>query len=235
VRGWVGATLALYGRVLRQAVVLAARNWAVMLMPVVYAGILGLATVVGAVLGPFGPFLRYLAYVVCASSWLALAGEIIRTGRVRLADVPTSFGAYVNDLLVVGFVVWGIQLVIGFSALVVPFAAIVLLLAMLVFLNAVPELIYLGRHAPMELLPESYRFIVENWIEWFPPNVPLVLVMLLGPVVLLAPDAGSPAVWLYDLVFGAVAYVTTLVRGLLFLELAGSTRRSREFRRRAAG
>ena len=37
-----------------------------------------------------------------------------------------------------------------------------------------PELVYLGRHAPRELLVESYRFIGENWIEWFPANVLLV-------------------------------------------------------------
>ena len=48
-------------------------------------------------------------------------------------------------------------------------------LVLLIFLNAVPELIYLGHHGGLNLLSESYRFIGENWIEWFPPNMLLIL------------------------------------------------------------
>jgi len=37
-------------------------------------------------------------------------------------------------------------------------------------LNPVPELIYQGRSgASIEILKDSYEFILENWIEWFVP------------------------------------------------------------------
>jgi hypothetical protein len=57
--------------------------------------------------------------------------------------------------------VWGLRLIASLVFAPFPFLLLVFLLATLVFLNAVPELIYLG-HAPAELLVESYRFISEN-------------------------------------------------------------------------
>jgi hypothetical protein len=99
-----------------------------------------------------------------------------------------------------------------------------------VFFNAVPELIYLARHGAADLLVASYRFIGENWVEWFPANL-LLLVIVLGTG-LLVPDGP------FGLVSGfAAGLVTTyawIVRGLLFLELTTSSRRGREFKRRAA-
>jgi len=227
---WLTDTLTLYAQVFRRGAVLALRNWGVGFLVVVYVGVLSLVAVLVAPLGIVGGFLVYLALVACVSSWLALAGEVIRTGRVKLADVPASFGAYLNDLLVVGFIVWGLQLIGGILAAVAPFVAIVFGLATAVFLNAVPELIYLGRRAPAELLVESYRFIGENWIEWFPANVLLFGTVLAAQAILPAGPFGL----LGAAGVGLVLYFATIVRGLLFLELAGSTRRSREFRRRVA-
>jgi hypothetical protein len=107
---------------------------------------------------------------------------------------------------------------------------LVIVLAAFVFLNAVPELVYVGRHAPMEVLGESYRFVVENWIEWFPAN--LVLLACVAGVFLLPTD---PYGLVLTVLLGLVLYFVMVVRGLLFQELATSSRRGREFRRRAAG
>src|SRR5207244_3175213 len=113
-----------------------------------------------------------------------------------------------NDLLTVGFFMWMLGMIDRYVLAPFPLVSIVFELAAFVFLNAVPELIYLGRHSAAELLVESYRFIGENWIEWFPPNVVMVL--------------------------GVAAYFFMIVRGLLFLELSTSSRRAREFQRRAS-
>lgn len=229
-RGWIGDTAALYGRVFRQGALLALRNWAVGLVVVVYMAFLGIVGLLAAPLGIVGGLLVYLAAVACASSWLALVAQVLRAGRVRLKDVPGSFGAYLGDLLTVGFLVWGLRLIASLVLAPFPFLQIIFALAILVFLNAVPELIYLGRHAPGELLVESYRFIGENWIEWFPAN------MMLGASLLavLALPAG-PYGLLTEAVLGVMLYFAMIVRGLLFQELASSSRRAREFRRRAAG
>ena len=97
-------------------------------------------------------------------------------------------------------------------------------LIVFVFFNAVPELIYLGRCSSLELLGQSYAFIGENWIEWFPATFALAGLML---VVAALPLPGAKLA----LVALLVAYAM-VVRGLLFLELHGSSRRSRAFRHR---
>src|SRR5881396_916260 len=110
-RHWVGDTAALYARVFRRGASLALRNWAVGLVVVVYVALLGIAMAVAAPLGIIGGLLVYLATVACASSWLSLVAQVVHTGRVRFADLPAGFGAYVGDLLAVGFLVWGLRLV----------------------------------------------------------------------------------------------------------------------------
>ena len=228
--GWVRDTAELYGRVFRRGAVLALRNWPVGLAVVGYGLLLLLAQLLTAPLGILGGFVLYLVVVACASSWLSLVAQVIRSGRVRAADVMTGFGTYLGDLLTVGFLLWLLSLTAQLVLAPFPFLLIVFGLATAVFFNAVPELLYLGRHAAGELLVESYRFIGENWIEWFPANLALAVCVAAtfflpsGPFGILS-GAGA----------GLALYFATIVRGLLFLELASSSRRAREFRRRAAG
>jgi len=229
-RGWLRDTATLYARVFRRATLLALRNWPVGLVVILYGMLLSAAALVAAPFGIVGGFLLYLVTVACFSSWLSLVEQVIRTGRVRLSDVPTGFTAYFGDLLTVGFLFWGLQLIASLVLAPFPFLRIVFILAVLVFLNAVPELVYLGRHAAAEVLVESYRFIGENWIEWFPANL-----VLAACVVAVLQLPGGPLGLVAEAALGVVLYFGMIVRGLLFLELASSSRRAREFRRRAAG
>src|SRR5690349_12118045 len=175
---WLADTGALYARVFRRAAWLALRNWPVGLVVLLYGAVLWVAQLVAAPLGIIGGLLLYLVGAACFSSWLSLVEQVIRVGRVRPRDLAGGFAAYFNDLLTVGFLFWGLQLVASFVLAPFPFLQIVFVLAVFVFLNAVPELVYLGRHAAAELLVESYRFIGENWIEWFPANVVLLAAVI---------------------------------------------------------
>ncbi|MFN8544784.1 MAG: hypothetical protein U0807_11375 [Candidatus Binatia bacterium] len=228
--GWLADTIALYGRVFRRGAELAVRNWPI---GVVIAGCLWgltfLAIALGGLgLGVAGGLVWTLLMTACFSAWLALVGDAIRSGRVRWADVPAAFGAYLGDLLTVGFLLWGIRLLAEILVQVVPFVGIVLQLATIVFFNAVPELVYLGRHPPAELLATSYRFIAENWIEWFPAN--FVLLVLLASLVFVPGDRFQV---MGSLVAGAGLAFVLLVRGLLFVELGSQGRRARAFQRRS--
>jgi hypothetical protein len=79
----------------------------------------------------------------------------------------------------------------------------------------------------LELLSRSYRFIAGNWIEWFPPNL-LLMAALVG---LSAYGATTMVEWVVRTAATALfLYFAMVVRGLLFIELDGSTRRSRIFR-----
>ena len=153
----------------------------------------------------------------------ALYGRVFRRGaRLALTNWPVG-------LMVVAY---GALLGLVASVVLAPFRflAIVFGLAVLVFFNAVPELTYLGRHSAAELLVESYRFIGENWIEWFPATLALG-----AAVVAVAALPGGPFGIVGDAGAGVLLYFMMIVRGLLFLELASSSRRAREFRRRMAG
>jgi len=200
--GWLGDTLAMYGRVFRRAAQLVTRNWPVALLATAYLVVLAF---LGAVLAPYGlvgGIIWTTARAAGCGSWLVFVEQVVRNGRVVLRELPASFGTYFGDMLVA-----------------------------VVFLNAVPELVYLGGHSTMELLAESYRFIGTNWIEWFPPNV--LLVVVLAAVHAALPP--SPFGLLKALGMGIVLAYLFVMRGLLFLELTTSSRRAREFRRRAAG
>jgi hypothetical protein len=227
--GWLRDTGALYARAFERGARLALRNWPVGLVAVACGRLVDLVALLVAPLGLAGGLLAYLAFVAVASLGLTLVAEVIRAGRVRLQDVPAGLTAYLSDLLSVFFLFWLLSLVASLVLAPFPFLRIVFGLATLVFLNAVPELIYLGRHPAGELLVESYRFIGQNWIEWFPANI------VLGMCVLAARSLPAGP---YDLIAetatGLVLYFAMIVRGLLFLELSSSSRRAREFRRRAA-
>ena len=225
--GWLGDTLAMYGRVFRRAAQLVARNWQVTLLATAYLVVLGF---MGAVLAPYGlvgGIIWTTARAAACGSWLVFVEQVVRNGRVALGELPSSFGTYFGDMLNIFFLLFIGQ----FALFQFPFLFILFLLGAVVFLNAVPELVYLGGHSTMELLAESYKFIGTNWIEWFPPNVLLVVVLATVHAAL----PGSPFGLLKALGMGVVLAYLFVVRGLLFLELTTSSRRAREFRRRAAG
>jgi hypothetical protein len=227
--GWVGDTLGLYARAFGRGARLALANWPAGLVIILYGKLLEILLALVAPLGLLGGLLVYLASVACSSSALALVEQVIRAGRVSLRDLPAGFAAYLGDLLTAIFLLWGL----GFVASLVlrptsTLLYIVFLLATFVFFNALPELIYLGRHAATELLVESYRFIGENWIEWFPANLALV-----GCVLAVSLLPGGRHGLVADAALGLVLYFAMIARGLLFQELSSSNRRARAFRRAA--
>ena len=225
---WLSDTLGLYARVLAKAATLTRRNWWLAFVPIGYVIAFSFVAMLLAPLGIVGGFIAYFIWVALLGSWLALAEQVIRYGRVRTADLGSSLGTYLSDLLTMFFMLWLLQ----YARQMAPSELVRILIGLgtFVFFNAVPELIYLGRRSGAELLAESYRFIGENWIEWFPPNVLLAL-LVAGSFELPAGPFGV----IRAFVLGLMLSYATLARGLLFLELTTSSRRAREFKRRAAG
>jgi len=228
---WLSVTLALYGRTLRRAADLTWRNWPVVGSLFVYAAVMSVAAALAASLGIVGGFLLSFAWAACVGSFLYLVEMLVRSGRVTLADFQRSAGVYLWDVVGVTFVVWIAFRLLTPALATIPQGPMLLLglyLIVLVFFNAVPELIYLGRCSSLELLGESYAFIGENWIEWFPVTVELGALVLAIDALPVAPLLEWPKLAAVAL----LVYYTMVVRGLLFLELQGSSRRSRAFRHR---
>jgi len=230
---WLGDTLAIYRDVFTRAIRLFARN-PVLVVPVLAT--LGVQTLWPAVawLGFLGGIVMVVLESMCWSALLASTGDAIRTGRVTAADVRAGFLAYLGDVLNVRFVLWLLWVVLIAAP---PPAQLFVKVGVFVFLNAVPELIYLGRYGTAELLGASYRFMGENWIEWAPPNIVLVAAMAavpIGVLPLLLPLGEGLASGLVLGMLSSLLALGLLVRGLLFLELTQAGRRARAFRRAAS-
>ena len=230
----MAVTLALYRKAFRRAAELTLANWPVAASVFVYALAMSASAVFASMLGLLGGFLVSLVWAACAGSFLYLVEMMVRTARVSLDDFRRSFGAYLWDVVGVTFLCWLFFAVVTPALVTLPQGRALMLgleLALFVFFNAVPELMYLGRCSSLELLRESYAFISENWIEWFPATLAVgALVYVVGTL----PLAGALA-WLKTGVVALLIYFAMVVRGLLFLELHGTSRRGRAFRHRMGG
>lgn len=231
---WLTTTLAMYARAFRRAGELTLRNWPVAGTTFAYSLALAAGAIVGSQLGLIGGFVMSLVWAACVSSFLSMVEMIVRTSSVSWDDFRRSFGVYLWDVVGVTFIVWVVFAIATPALRELPQGPGIILgmnLVIVVLFNAVPELIYLGHHSALELLTESYRFIADNWIEWFPATilmaVPLFLLAAVDlPNVLSLVRMALVALWVYFMM---------VARGLLFLELHGSSRRARAFRHRAGG
>lgn len=229
----LAATLAIYQRAFRRGAVLAARNWPVLLTVFGYVVITTVGAYAAAFLGMAGGFLLSLLSSACLGSFLYLVEMIVRTNKVTWADFSGSFGVYLWDVVGISFVLWLFWFVVAPLIAQSPQGPVIVVainLVLLVLFNAVPELIYLGHSGAVALLSRSYEFIAANWIEWFPPN----LLLMAGLWGLWQVPVGGGLVG--QLAQGALLalflYFAMVVRGFLFIELDGSSRRARAFRHR---
>jgi hypothetical protein len=230
--GGIAATFEMYARVFGRAGQLIFRNWPVLGSVLVYGLITTAAMILGANLGLVGGLLANLVWAACVGSFLSLIETMIRSGRLSWTDFGRSFGVYLWDVVGVTFIVWVVFAIVAPAVRTLPQGPGILIamnLLLFVLFNAVPELIYLGHHSSLEVLTESFAFISDNWIEWFPPTI--VAVFLLFTILGLPLD--GPLAWLKTAALASIICVTMVARGLLFIELRGSSRRGRAFQRAA--
>jgi hypothetical protein len=223
-------TFDMYRRAFARGAGLAVRNWPVLGTVFAYFAILAVGAYFAMFLGIAGGFVMSLLTSACLGSFLYLVEMIVRTNRVNWEDFRRSFGMYLWDVIAVSFALWIFWQVATPLLRQMPQGRLVVLcveLLILVFFNAVPELIYVGHYPLLQLLSRSYEFIGNNWIEWFPPNLVLMAVLV---ALWLPGAAGIPQRIVQSAVTALFLYFAMVVRGLLFIELDGSSRRSRIFR-----
>jgi hypothetical protein len=231
---WLTVTFGLYKQVISRAAVLAAKNWPVMGSVLVYSVVMSVTAELAMMLGFAGGFVITLVWAACVSSFLFLVEMMVRTSKVSLDDFRRSFLVYLGDVVGVMFLFWIFSFFAGPVLRTLPNGPLILMaiyLGIFVFFNAVPELIYLGHHSSLALLAESYSFISANWVEWFPATLVASAVVYAFTML---PFGGLAAI-VQHAIIGLLVYFTMVMRGLLFIQLAGSSRRSRAFRHRAGG
>lgn len=259
------ATLRLYRDAFRATVRSFARGWMTAIAVVVFAGLMVIATQVAAPLGMLGGFILGAVNALLIGATLSLIEQAVAGARhVTFQDIWQSFGHYFWDVIGVGFVLWVPVFVLeqGMAANPNgPVLAAAVFLLLFILLNPAPEVIYQVRHdSPLDVIRESYEFVIENWIEWFLPLAvvvaPLGLSFFFGlssrlgrgagldffqllilPFTLLTAWLGYLGVppqagWILVILTPPVAVAMLLFRGHLFAALHRTSRRQRLFQER---
>jgi hypothetical protein len=232
----VQATLWIYAAALHRSFRCVAHNWVISFAPLVYGLGLSLAGFVLSPLGIVGGLVLGLATQACLSSGLHLLDNMVKIGVANLNDFIKGFGVYFWELLLISFILWIPMRVAAVALASVPNGALIYTLiqiALYILLNPLPECIYQTRSSGIQLLSASYNFIVENWIEWFLPNILMTLAGFFLFNLLELLTRGLPGfLQLFAVAFGFGLCLTYFMvfRGFLFAELNGTTRRSRVFR-----
>jgi len=173
-QGFFHATVRLYQQSLLATLTSLQQCW--ILIPIVMIFALGLVLVTSLIaqLGMIGGFILGAANALIIGATLSLTEEAIRGGRrLRWRDIPQSMGQYFWDVISVGFMVWFPLLLLEMGLQTNPYQPLIataVFFLVFVLLNPIPEVIYQSRKgSALEIVQESYEFVLENWIEWFLP------------------------------------------------------------------
>jgi hypothetical protein len=232
-------TLWIYGVALKRAWECVRKNLVVSFAPLAYSLLLSAAAIIAFPLGILGGLVVGLVAQACISSGLFLVKNMIDTGKTDVNDFAHGFRVYIWEVITISFMLWIPLRIAAMALATVPNGGLIyfcIQITVFVLLNPVPELIYRSRATGLELLSASYNFIVENWIEWLIPNIVLAVIcyLLLRQIELAL--FGLPSfVQLFAYWFALGLFLTYVMtfRGFLFIELYGSSRRSRTYRYKA--
>ncbi len=235
----IKATLWIYRIAVKRSAQLMRENWAVVFAPFAYSVFLSVAGIFLIPFGLVGGLLLLLASNACMSSGLHLLENILNSRKADFNDFFKGFTVYLWDIVRIAFILWIPMMLVSSVLTPIPNGHIIVMfiqIALYIILNAVPELIYQSRASGIELLVASYYFIIENWPEWFAPNIIItfagwVLMQALNP---LASVLAAPLnIFVIASLIGIFLAYLMIFRGLLFSELNGSNRRARIYRYKA--
>jgi hypothetical protein len=232
----VKATIWIYRTTLKRSAELVAENWGVVFAPLAYSIILSVTGVLLVPFGFIGGILLLLISDACMSSGLYMIENIVMGRKTNISDFFRGFTVYLWEIVLISFILWLPMRLTSEVLYTIPEGPLILLfikITVLIILNAVPELIYQSRASGLELIAASYNFIIENWPEWFTPNLAIavagmILTRALGPRVSALPFYME--IFVMTSVLGLVLTYLMIFRGILFSELNGSNRRARVYR-----
>lgn len=200
-------------------------------------GVLLVNVMIAMVAGYFG-FLAGIFLLIAdgavLGAYLYALEQVIRFRRLKIQDMRDGVQIYFRRTVIMIMIVN-----LGFYALSILGgilgglgSVIVMLgyLAAFILLNPLPEMLYLKHYSEGECLSRSYEFILENWIDWFVPLLPMMLLAFGGGILgsFILPGLGT----ISGLLAQAVVLPFVMVyRGFLFDVLSKSSRRKRQFRR----
>ena len=171
--------------------------------------------------------------------WLGCASSVLHIIECALCMTPITRGEYIKGLslyylaLTVGFLCVAVALVT--SKVVDVYAAkdIFWIPAAVLYYGCLVlpcvELLYQSRIRGWQIVSESFKFVVANWLEWLIPHLLLVATYIYAIETAMArEDPGLILSYLLWLMFyGPFLHFMLIFRGLMFQELSASTRERR--------
>lgn len=224
-------------------------NPGLLLVGAVYLiAVIVVAQLAGSV-GIFGGLVMTLFQSAVFSNYLFLMNRIVRVGQFTQEDFRMGFRVYFRKVWIVLLIIWVAEFAVVTLAqpigLFIPAFGLVTLIAQViafVLFNPLPETLYQKHLAEVDSFTYSFKFIRENWIDWFIPNVVLggacyglywginrIFATALGglPFALRT----SLSIVLIAILVQAILGYMMVYRGFLFEMLSTTTRRKRLFMR----
>lgn len=236
------SVLTIYTRLYADCASRAARGiakspWTLLLpMALMFGVTLASAFIFQVLPGIIGGLVFGLILDAAISSYLYFVGEVVSLQKVSVKEFSRSIKVYFWSVLNLFFVIWIARFVLGLALGGAAQGNVIftgLMLVAIIALNATPEVIYLrGTYGGLHTIQASWEFLKNNWIEWFVPNVPLLVLVYFAyamPQRFVWGMAGAVA---SAVVGGAVLHFVMVFRGQLFQQLQGSSHRQRMFRYR---
>ncbi|WZL74519.1 hypothetical protein QBE52_07220 [Clostridiaceae bacterium 35-E11] len=232
--------------IIPKSIRLTLNNWPIIFTGLVYSILLGVLLRVASLFWILGGIIATLIQSAVISNYLYLIENIIRHGKISFEDFKYGFKVYIWKIYVVMIVIWFVNY--GASLFLRPILNIgigpislwlFLQGAAFILFNCLPEVIYQKDYMVGDSFTYCIDFVKENWIDWFIPNIILVifLYVMMGKRLLWGSFLGS--ISFLSLSNGFVFYVigqillsfAMVYRGLLFDILSGTSRRKRMFMR----
>ena len=195
---------------------------------------------------PLGGFAMGLLLTALFSSYLYFLGQIVVKSKVTLAELRQSVVPFFWSLGNLYFVLWIANMALTFVLAGNPQRGVIsagLNLILAIVLNPAPETIYQkGTRGGIDTITTSFRFLQENWIEWFLPPLAIggIVYAITGQqhlleLVLNLVQVMVSSSWLGLIVFTVVIHVGMVYRGFLYSVLDGTGHRQRLYRFRKGG
>jgi hypothetical protein len=215
------------------------KNYLLFILGIVYMAILFCGSLGASIFGPFASLIIYLIMAAVISDYLYIINQVIHNRSFDLGDFKIGFKVYLRNVYAFLFLIWVIQ--IGISLIIAPILPIMrepfmmtsVNWFLIILLNAIPETIYQKHYSESDTLVYGVRFIKENALEWFAPNI-----IIMGLLYLINSQF---TIFLAKLNFSILGTVISLVltsgiagfamiyRGYLYELLTTTSRRKRQF------
>lgn len=225
-------------------------NWMIIFTGIVYSIISMLVATVTATIfrGPLyiiSGFINYFIQATIISNYLYLLMNVINYNKFSLDDFKAGFSYYLWKVYGVLFIFYIANLMLSLAGNIFGAAAYILNLLIyigaLVVFNPLPETIYLKSYSPADTVMYCLEFIKENWLNWYLPNILLMILLYLLSGQILTGFINTSAGFIYSLnIADIVRYLVAqlifsfmmIYRGHLYKILSTSTRRKRMFMNR---